>query len=422
MSHLLEDFKKFLDHSPTSWHAAQEICNRLAAVDFSPLEEGEAWILESDKKYFIQRGGFVCAFSIPKVMPKKITLLASHTDSPALKLKPRPEIQIDGITLFETEVYGSPILSSWFNRDLALAGRVIFQNAQDELEDKLLFLNDSPLILPQLALHLDKEAQKENGLIIDKQDHLRPILTLHSDSTNILDKLLKRHLNVKTLISFDLFLVPLEEARFVGLQGEMISAYRLDNLASAHACCVAIATAPVSDALQMALFWDHEEIGSSTTEGADSSALGDILKRISLALSMPEEEMIRLKTRSLCISVDVAHAFNPNFPSKYDPEHKCLLGHGIALKYNANKKYATDAKTAATCICACQKEKIPYQTFTSHSNTSCGSTVGPLIAKHLGIPTVDIGCPILSMHSVREVMASQDHLDMCRLLTGLLHV
>ena len=417
MSHLLEDFKNFLDHAPTSWHAAQEICNRLAAIDFTPLEEGEKWILEMGKRYFIQRGGFVCAFTLPKTLPKKMVILASHTDSPALKLKPHPEIQTDGLTLFETETYGSPILSSWFNRDLALAGRVVFQNVRGEIEETLVFLDEAPLFIPQLAPHLDKE----KCLTIDKQDHLRAIFTLQADKKNILDALLKKQLGITSLLSFDLLLVPLEKARFVGLQGEMISSYRLDNLASAHACCTALASAPLCDSLQMALFWDHEEIGSGTQDGARSPALTDILRRISLAISLPEEEMIRLKTQSLCVSVDVSHAFNPNFASKYDPEHKCLLGQGIVLKYNADKKYATDVKTAALILQACQKEQIPCQSFTSHSNISCGSTVGPLVAQQLGIPTVDIGAPVFSMHSIREVMATEDHLAMCRLLTRLLH-
>ena len=419
MSHLLEDFKKFLDHSPTSWHAAQEIGNRLAAVDFTPLEEGEKWNLEPGKRYFIQRDGFVCAFTLPKTLPKKIVILASHTDSPALKLKPRPEIQKDNMTLFETEVYGSPILSSWFNRDLALAGRVLFKTPSNTIEEKLIWLDQYPLFIPQLALHLDKEAQ-EKGLVIDKQEHLKPIFTLNSDQKNILEELIKKQLGVSTLFSFDLLLVPMEEARFVGLQGEMISSYRLDNLASAHACSAAMASATLGDTLQMALFWDHEEIGSNTVDGAESPALADILKRISIGISLPEEEMIRLKTFSLCVSVDVSHAFNPNFSAKYDPEHKCLLGKGIALKYNANRKYATDAKTAAIIHHVCEQEKIPCQSFTSHSNISSGSTVGPIVAQNLGIPTVDIGCPILSMHSAREVMAAQDHLDMCKLLTRLL--
>lgn len=421
MSHLLEDFKAFLDQSPTSWHAAQEIGNRLALVDFTPLEETKTWKLEAGRRYFIQRDGFVCAFNLPKTSPKKMIILASHTDSPALKLKPQAEIQKDGITLFETDTYGSPILNSWFNRDLALAGQVIFQNAQGKIEDTLVFLDSTPLFIPQLPPHLDKDS-KEKGVIIDKQEHLRAIFSFQPAQKNTLETLLKKHLGLTSLLSYDLFLVPLEKARFAGLNNDMISSYRLDNLTSCHACSAAIASTPIGDNLQIAIFWDHEEIGSHTQNGALSPTLTDILKRIALSLSLSEEEMIRLKTDSLCISVDVSHAFNPNFTSKFDPEHKCLLGQGVVLKYNADKKYATDAKTAAIIRQVCQQEGLLCQSFAPHSNVSCGSTVGPIVTQTLGIPTVDIGCPILSMHAIRETMATQDHLDMFKLLTRLLQL
>lgn len=419
MSHILEDFQKFLDHSPTSWHAAQEIGNRLASVDFMPLDEGEKWELEKGKKYFVQRGGSLCAFSIPEKRPKKIMIIASHTDSPALKIKPNAEVIENNMMFLETEVYGSPLLSSWLNRDLALAGRIIVQNGQNETEEHLVYLEESPLIIPQLALHLDREVN-EKGLHLDKQQHLRPILSLNPNEKNSLEALLKNQFFFQSLISFDLFLVPLEASRFIGADGEMLASYRLDNLSSAHSCCAAIASATPSLALQMALFWDNEEIGSRTSEGAASPLLSDILKRVGIGLELSEEEMMRLKNGSLCVSVDVAHAYNPNYPKKYDPKHQPLLGKGIVLKYNADKKYASDAKTAAPVIQACKKIKIPYQSFVCRSDMPCGSTVGPIVAAGLGIPTVDIGCPLFSMHSSREVVSGSDHLDMCQLLTQLL--
>jgi len=419
MSHILEDLKQFLNSSPTSWHAAQEIGNRLAGIDFTPLDENEKWELEFGKKYFIQRGGSLCAFALPQGRPSKIKIIASHTDSPALKLKPNPEVHEENMVLLETEIYGSPLLTSWLNRDLAIAGRIIIQNAQNEMEEHLVFLDESPVFIPQLALHLDRDVN-DKGLLLDKQEHLRPIITLDRKKKTDLEALLKRQFFFQSLLSFDLFLVPIEHARFLGTEGEMLGAYRLDNLASAHACTAAIASAPISEALQMALFWDNEEIGSRTTEGAASPLLSDIIKRIGYSLGMSDEEMIRLKNGSLCISVDVAHAFNPNFPKKYDPKHQPLCGEGVVLKYNADKKYASDAKTAAPIVQACKKLKLRCQSFVCRSDIPCGSTVGPIVAHGLGIPTVDIGVPIFSMHSVREVMACQDHLDMCQLLTYLL--
>ena len=420
MSHILEDLKLFLETSPTSWHAVQEIGNRLASIDFTPLDESEKWELEKGKKYFVQRGGSMCAFALPQGKPNKINIIAAHTDSPALKLKPNPEIVDQNMVLFETEIYGSPLLNSWLNRDLVIAGRIVVQNGQ-EMEEKLVFIDEAPLFIPQLAPHLDRDVN-EKGLLLDKQDHLRPILTLNSKNKNLLEILLKNQCNFQSLLSFDLFLVPIEHVRFIGMQGEMMAGYRLDNLASSHACTAAIASTPIGKSIQMALFWDHEEVGSRTAEGAASPLLSDTLKRIGYAIGLSEDDLMRLKNKSLCTSVDVAHAFNPNFSKKYDPKHQPLPGKGIVIKYNADKKYASDAKTAAPIVASCKKLKLEAQSFVSRSDVPCGSTVGPIVAQGLGIPTVDIGIPIFSMHSAREVLACQDHLDMCQLLTHLLQL
>lgn len=421
MSHILEDFRHFLENSPSAWHAVQEVGNRLAAVDFIPLDEKEKWHLEKGEKYFVHRGGFLAAFILPKEKPLKMQIVASHTDSPALKLKPHPEIHEENLHLLETEIYGSPLLHSWFNRDLAIAGRILIQNKKNEIEEKLVFLDEAPIFIPQIALHLDREIN-EKGAVIDKQNQLRAVLNLNVESKNGLEELLRKHISFDTLLSFDLFLVPLEHPRFLGSEEEMLGSYRLDNLASVHACAHAIASSTSSPSLQMALFWDHEEVGSRTTEGASSPLLSDLFKRILPAVGLSEEEIICLKNSSLCASVDVAHAFNPNFPSKFDPNHKSLMGKGIVLKYNADKKYASDGKTAATILHLGKKLKLNIQSFTSHSNVSCGSTIGPIIAQTMGIPTVDIGCPIFSMHSAREVIGCQDHVEMCQFLTELLNL
>lgn len=424
MAHILSDFKAFLDKSPTAWHAVEQLGNRLAICDFAPLTESEKWNLEPGKKYFVPRGGALCTFVLPKTKPQRAVILASHTDSPALKLKPQPSFQKENMSLLGVEVYGSPLLTSWLNRDLALAGRVVVTNGNHQVEEKLVFLDDVALFIPQLAIHLDREVN-DKGLFLNKQDHLCPIVGLTeegSDPIHSLENLLRHHLSFHSLVSFELFLVPLEPTRFVGANNEMIASYRIDNLASVHACVSAMGYVkqPTQNALQMAIFLDNEEIGSNTREGAASPFLSDILQHIGHALKMDVEEILMLKNNALCVSVDMAHALNPNYPKKHDPHHQPLLGKGIVLKYNANQKYASNALSAATIVQACKSLNLPQQSFSCRSDIPCGSTVGPIIAQATSINTVDIGCPQLSMHSIREVMACQDYMDLCRLLTFLL--
>jgi aspartyl aminopeptidase len=424
MTHILSDLKTFLDESPTAWHAVKQLTYRLAICGFSPLVEGEKWKLERGKKYFLSRGGALCAFALPKENPRRAILLASHTDSPGLKLKPQPSFFQENMSLLGVEVYGTPLLTSWLNRDLGLAGRIVVTSKNHKIEEKLVFLDDIALFIPQLAHHLDRETH-EKGFVLNKQDNLCPILGLTEEATNALhslEHLLRRRLCFDALLSFELFLVPLEPARFMGLNNEMIASYRIDNLASAHACASAMGylKEPTLDALQMAVFWNNEEIGSHTREGAASPFLLDTLQRIQYGLNMDPEEMLLLKNHTFCVSVDMAHALNPNYPHKHDPQHKPLLGKGIVIKHNANQKYASNALSTATIIKACKALNLPQQSFVCRSDIPCGSTVGPIIEETTGINTVDIGLAQLSMHSIREVMGCQDLVDLCRLLTFLL--
>lgn len=423
MSDILADFKAFLDASPTSWHAVKEIGNRLAIRDFIPLDESEKWHLEPGKKYFIERGGALCAFVLPQSPPQRAMIFAAHTDSPALKLKPLPAFQKANMTQFGVEVYGSPLLTSWLNRDLTLAGRIVITNGK-EPEERLVFLDDTTLVIPQLAIHLDREVN-EKGLLLNKQDHLCPIVGLTEESKSPLDaleKLLRRHVSFRNLLSFELFLIPQEPAHFAGMENEFLASYRLDNLTSVHAALAAMGKLqkPSKEVLQMAFFWDHEEIGSCSKEGAESPFFHEVLQRIGYCLKISAEDILVLKNNAVCISIDMAHALNPNYPKKHDPQHAPLLGKGVVLKHNANQKYASNALSSAIVTHACNVLKLPLQSYVCRSDIPCGSTVGPVVASGTGINTVDIGCPQLSMHSVRELMACQDYLDLVRLLTHLL--
>jgi aspartyl aminopeptidase len=394
--------------------------NRLALRDFTPLSEHEKWHLELGKKYFIVRGGALCAFILPKESPQKAVILTSHTDSPALKLKPTPSFQVENMSLFRVEPYGAPLLTSWLNRDLVLAGRVVTEG-NGYVEERLVYLDDAPCFIPQLAIHLDREVN-EKGLVLNKHEHLCPIVGLaDSSAKNAVETILRRHLSFHALLSFELFLVPRDPPRYVGADNEMLCSYRLDNLSSAHAALSALAvTEPTETTVQMAIFWDNEEIGSRTKEGAASPFLDETLRRIHHSLKRDLEDFYLLKHNSFCVSVDVAHALNPNYPKKHDPQHQPLLGKGIAIKQNADQKYASNAFAAAVIIRACQMLKIPFQSYVNRSDIPSGSTVGPIVAAETGITTIDIGCPQLSMHSIREIIACQDYLDMYRLLSYLL--
>lgn len=408
----LQDFLKFITASPTAYHAAKEIGVRLAEADFIPLEE-ENWKLKAKEKYFlIKDQALVAAFILPKKKPKKIFITASHLDSPALKLRPAFISPTEHAQL-GVEIYGGPLLNSWMNVDLGIAGRVLYSDKKDHIRTKWIDFRDYPLIIPQLPIHLDREVN-DKGLQLNKQDHLRPIFSF--SKTDVLE-VLKRHYSFDNLLSYDLFLFPLEAPRFIGFEQEMIASYRLDNLSSAYAQLMAfLETEADEETVKIAIFWDHEEIGSKTHLGADSVFVMDLLHRIFPAFSLGMEEISLCKEKSFSISIDVAHAFNPNFPGKFDPQFTPVLGKGACLKYSASQKYTNSAFGTAVLKKLCKKEKIPLQNYVARNDTPSGSTVGPMMASTLGIPSLDLGLSLLSMHSTREIISSRDQHDLYRLL------
>jgi aspartyl aminopeptidase len=403
---------EFLNRSPTAWHAAKEITEQLKHAGFHPLLEKNSWKLEADKSYFVEREGtLVAAFRLPKQKPSSAILLASHTDSPALKVKPEPDILTKEIAQIGTEVYGGPLLHSWFDRDLAIAGKIETDRGSD-----LVFLQEHPLIIPQLAIHLDRSIG-EKGVFVHKQDHLKAVLAIKGAEN--LEKLLKTQISFQTLYAFDLLLIPIEKPSFVGMHKEMIAGYRLDNMSSVHACLNAIQKAKArEETVQIALFWDHEEIGSVSSTGAASLFVDQLLDRIVLALKESREHFYQLKANSLIISADVGHAWNPNFTDKYDPQNSPLLGGGIEMKFNAGRKYASDSASAASLQKIADKHQLKIQRAANRSDIPSGSTVGPVMSANTGIPTIDLGIPLWAMHSTREIMAISDLSDLETLLTA----
>lgn len=419
---LIDELMAFLHQSPTSWHAVDHVKKALIQAGFIELDEKQQWALETGKKYFSARdGSSLCAFITPSDEITKLHVVASHTDSPAFKLKPNPEFRKENMTMFATEVYGSPLLTSWMNRDLGIAGRVFYARKDGSIGQALINIEDQPVTIPQLAIHLDREAN-EKGPTINRQDHFSALAALDFDpSKSYLLHLLNKSISEEFdyLLSHDLFLYPIEMPKILGT--DRLAAYRLDSLASVHACYSALKTSPIhANHLNMAIFWNHEEIGSQSTHGADSPYFMHQLERIFIGLNLSREQLLRLLPQSLCASVDLAHAVNPNYMEKHDVRHLPYLNRGPVIKYNAQQRYASDAQSSAYVIQLCEKHAIPYQFFSSRNDIPCGSTIGPLHASNTGIPTVDIGSPQLSMHSSRELIAVQDHLEMCRLLASFL--
>lgn len=383
----------FLDSSPTSFHAVENLIQESRALPFENK-------IIANKIYYIQKEGSLFLFKAPKNTVTKATIAAAHTDSPALKLKPRPELVRDNLFLLASEVYGGPLLTSWLNRDLVLAGKIVTEQG-----DKLVYLEDLVLTIPQLAPHLDPSP---DGVVLNRQDHLHAILGFYDKRLE--GRVLEALFGVKKVIAHDLFLVPKEKAQVIGLNQPFIASYRLDNLASCHAILEAFkAASPTS--LAIAVFWDHEEIGSQTATGALSSFFLDALERVTLALNLNRQAFLELKNNCHTYSIDLAHAQNPNYMEKMEPKHAPLLGGGPVLKWSAACRYATTA--------ASSRHLPALQSFVVRSNLKGGSTIGPLHAARTGITTADLGIPQLSMHSIRELIATQDHLAMIKLLTSL---
>lgn len=420
---IIEDLIDFINASPTAFHAVDWIKTRLTEAGFRELKETDLWDLKpKDKCFTIRNKTSICAFIVPNQHLSKAKIVGSHTDSPAFKIKPNGEFKRENMSILGVEVYGGPLLNSWLNRDLGIAGCVYYFDREGNKKNTLINIHDKPVIIPQLAIHLDRNVN-ENGLLLNKQDHLCALAGTDLDGSFLYKAFKERIPDIAELISYDLYLYPLETAKKIGDKGEIISSYRIDSLTSVHACLTALTEKNLSedsDELNLVIFWDNEEVGSLTAQGASSPFLPQILERIALSLKLSREEYLRMLAQSFCISVDLAHALHPNHYEKHEPLHRPLLNRGIVIKSNAQSRYATTGATAAHVIGLCLKEKIPFQHFVARNDMPCGTTIGPLQAGSTGIATVDIGCPQLSMHSAREIAGTSDHAHMCNLLTAFL--
>ena len=413
------DFLSFLNNSITPYHTIQNSVGMLLAQGFQKLSFQEAWHLEPSKSYFIKQGQTTLfAFRMPqKISPKlHFKLAMAHSDFPTLKVTPRSMLSKSGVQLVHSEVYGSPLYHSWLDRDLGCAGLIVFEKdgqIQNRLVQGLKKFN-----IPQLAVHLQRNVNQD-GIKVDPQKGLDVFWS--SNESDSLESWLQQELAPgEELLDFDIQFFDAQPASYGGANDEWIYSGRLDNLASCHAAMEALLQSPpASNSVFGACIFNHEEIGSETREGARGPFLKVVLGQILDSLRVSELGLHGVLENSFSISMDMAHALHPSYPEKYDDRHAPVLGGGIVLKQNAQKRYATDVFSSATFKRLCRNAGISFQDFVSRNDMPCGSTIGPAISASLGIPTVDVGEPMLSMHSIREMSASRDHLEMTRLITAL---
>jgi aspartyl aminopeptidase len=418
MADNLQSLLSFLDASPTPFHAVSETTRRLRAAGFSELNEADVWSLAPGGRHFVTRNGtsliaFICGQQPPA--ESGCLIVGAHTDSPNLRVKPLPELNRHGYRQLGVEVYGGVLLSTWLDRDLSLAGRVTFDQ-HGRIETRLVDFNRPLLRIPNLAIHLNRTVNSE-GLLLNAQTHMAPILGLAEHNSQSLNQLLAERLtsdgdsvNADQILGWDLCLYDVQKASVSGLYYEFIHSARLDNLASCFAGLQALLEVKSTHAATRCIvLYDHEEVGSRSAQGACSPMLRQLLGRVAESYgNHTHEAFARAMARSFLISADMAHAIHPNYSDKHEPNHSPVLGKGPVLKLNVNQSYASDGLTLARLEQWARRAEVTLQRYVVRSDLPCGSTIGPLTAAELGIATVDIGSPLLAMHSIREMAAAAD--------------
>ncbi|MEJ3405153.1 M18 family aminopeptidase [Rathayibacter sp. YIM 133350] len=401
----ISDFTAFLQASPSSYHAAAESARLLEAAGFQRLSEAEAWPAEPGD-YVVVRDGALIAWRVPEAAggTTPFRILGAHTDSPGFALKPQPDLLSAGWLQAGVEIYGGPLLNSWLDRELELAGRIL------TLDGREVLVRTGPLLrIPQLAIHLDRSVN--DGLTLDRQRHTQPVWGVVDDTQRgILEYLAHRAgIEASEIAGYDLLTADTAAPARFGLDEVLFAAGRMDNLVSVYAGVRALIETPAhAEHITVLAAFDHEELGSNSRSGASGPFLEDVLTRIGDDRGASASDRLRAFAGSWCVSADCGHAVHPNYPERHDPVNRPIAGGGVLLKINANQRYATDAVGAALWARACAAAGVPFQEFVSNNAVPCGSTIGPLTATRLGIRTVDVGAPLLSMHSARELAHVHD--------------
>ena len=409
----------FIYESPTAFHAIETSEELLKVNGFKKLEATEKWNIEKGGKYYTTKNSSaIVAFTVntDDLTKDGFRMIGSHSDSPSFRVKPNPEMEVEKTYLkLNTECYGGPILNTWLDRPLAIAGRVILKgdNILKPVET-LININRPVCIIPNLAIHMNRSINE--GVALNKQKDMLPFVGLLNETLekdNFLLNTVANELGRKSeeILDFDLFLYEYEKGSLIGVNEELISSGRLDNLAMAHASLHALINAEAKSGVNMTVVFDNEEVGSSTKQGADSNMLINILERISLCLGQDREDFLRSLYSSFMISADLAHAVHPNVTEKHDPTNRPIMGRGPVIKINANQAYTSDSYSISIYKTICKEAGVNYQEFVNRSDERGGSTIGPISSTHIDIPSVDVGSPILAMHSIRELGCVEDHMD-----------
>ena len=422
---LAQDLLNFIDASPSPWHVVETAKQHLLAQGFSSLSEADPWQLKAGAKYFVTRNdASIIAFTLGSedLVESGFRIIGAHTDSPGLRLKPQAAFGSDGLVRVGVEVYGGPILATFTDRDLSIAGRVMVRTASGH-ETKLVKFEDALMRLPNLAIHMNREVN-DKGLKLDKQKEL-PLIFGESASGFEADQQFFAHIakalkvEVHHILSFELNVFDTQKGAFWGAEQAYIANSQLDNLASCHAALTAMLASHNSATTNICALFDHEEVGSESASGASGSFLNDTISRIANATGLNAEDNQRALAQSFFVSADMAHAYHPNHPGAYEPCHHVMVNHGPVIKTNANQRYSTNADTAARFMTLCEKANVPFQQYAHRTDLGCGSTIGPIVAAQLGIASVDVGAPMWAMHSVRESAGVLDHSYMVAVLSAL---
>lgn len=413
MGYQVEALFDFLDNAKSIYHVVDFAKKYLLKNDFIELDLSQKFNLIQGGKYFVIQKGAIFAFRIDS-LDDGCYIIGSHTDSPSIAIKSNPVIHENDYIKLNTEIYGGPILSTWFDRPLSIAGCVHIEG-EDPLNpiEKLIDFEEEVCIIPNLAIHMNRDVN--NGFAINKQNHMLPIISLEGDKVEsdfILTQISKR-LDVKKedILSYELNLYDPQKAKLIGLNKDMISSKKIDNVAFLQASLEALVETSGERGIKIVAGFDSEEIGSSSQNGADSDILSNLIERVMLSFGKGREAYLESLEKSFMISADMAHAIHPNFKEKSDITNKPKLNQGLTIKQSANKRYTSDSKGSSIIISLCKKAGINHQIFVNRSDEAGGSTIGPISSSHLPIDAVDIGNPVLAMHSVRELCGAKDHAD-----------